>query len=101
MGYENIRNRHKYNFFSFRREKMRKRNEKNKFIKVCPSCGSTNLGVQSLGYSVSDFCMDCNRGNIKDTTLFSNNQFPLMEKNKARVLRDKLKKLKGSIKQTI
>lgn len=38
---------------------------KKKYVKVCPNCGSTNIGFEAEGVSPNlDFCKDCGLGKI-------------------------------------
>lgn len=37
-----------------------------RFVKICPRCGSLNIGTASGGISVHDFCKDCNLGSLNE-----------------------------------
>lgn len=69
---------------------MDKKEIKEKLVKVCPRCGSTNIssGYNPLNGMVKDYCKDC--GFNEQESILS--EFPKMTREEAEKLKDKLKK---------
>ena len=63
------------------------------YIKICPKCGSTNIGSGYYNSAPHDFCKDCGFGDIKtDSIAFTN--FPEVKISEIENFRRELKKNK-------
>ncbi|MFA5856694.1 MAG: hypothetical protein WC867_05015 [Candidatus Pacearchaeota archaeon] len=49
---------------------------KPKSIKLCPKCGSANIGFDSGGSSPWDYCKECNFNNLREGQKGFISQFP-------------------------
>ncbi len=63
----------------------------NKYAKVCPNCGSTNIGLWATDAGVWNFCKDCGFG--REFSTFGGS-FPEVEVSKIDEFRAELKKAK-------
>ena len=64
-------------------------------IKICPRCGSTNVGIQSVFKEVHDICNDCGFGNMREEPgNFMMMPFSEIDKNKVKKLQEDLRKNK-------
>jgi len=65
--------------------------KKDNYLKVCPKCGSTNIGhhvrfASTYGSDLAYYCKKCNYGYM------SNGFFPEVEESKIEEFRENLKK---------
>lgn len=71
---------------------------KEKFVKICPRCGSTNVQLDATDGGSFDICLDCNFGNFrKEPILRFGNQTGFIQRFPEIKQKD-IKKFKKSIK---
>ena len=64
-------------------------------IKICPNCGSTNIGLIGGGSAPpKEFCKDCNFGKISENI----SNFPEIETKELKAFKEKIKNLNDSLK---
>lgn len=62
---------------------------KDKLIKICPKCGSTNIlsGYNAINHSIKDYCGDCNFNSIEYVIQF----FPEIREDEVKKFQEELK----------
>lgn len=75
---------------------------KSTFIKICPKCGSTEIGVDA-SFHVADYCRSCGLGNMRASAVkewTSIGPFPEIELRQIEAFRKRLQKkgIKGKEK---
>ena len=64
-------------------------------VKICPRCGSINVGVQSALHEVHNYCEDCGYGDMKNEQgMFMNMIFPEIDKKDVIKFKKHLKGIK-------
>lgn len=67
-------------------------------VRICPACGSVNIGTDASDFHVTDFCQECGLGNMRISKVhewWGVGAFPEIDVRKVEEFREMLRKKKG------
>ncbi len=71
---------------------------KKQFVKICPKCGSTDIGIDASDYHVTEYCQTCGLGNMRVSAVkewWALGTFPEIDALKVEGFRKMLKREKA------